>query len=270
MNTKPLLGELLVEKSLVPQSVINQALKLQIGGNRRLGYILVRMGAISDDQLADVLSDQLDIPIIDIASTISTDVRKAIPRFLCKKYGVLPLHKKENNVLAVAMANPSDLEAITDLEHYTGSVIEPHLARHSDIDREIPRRVPLAFKDIITQQVNIMTNRAIACIALACVIALAIYTYNYIDEVKHGTTLTSDEMVLYHHHDLTLAVFKEGGYSLQGRGAFASGLYKAEFTNLRQVDSFISQRERDFSRNQKEWLQWAVEQAGRQRGETVE
>jgi hypothetical protein len=262
MTSKPLLGELLVKNNLVPQETVDQALRLQVSGGRRLGHILVRMKVISDDQLAEILADQLEIPITNIGENYSADVKKTLPRYLCKQYGVIPLRFKENNVLEMAMANPSDNEAINDLEHYTGNVIEPCLARHSDIDNEIPRRIPLGMKDIFSPQANVMMTRAVSAIALICAISIGTYTYNYIKKTHEGTISVTGDITLYHNHDLTLAVDKKGRYFLQGHGAFADGLYKAEFTDLRYLEMFVNQRKNDFSGKQQSWLEWAIETAG--------
>lgn len=263
MTTKPLLGELLVNGNLVSQETVDQALRLQIGGNRRLGHILVRMKAITDDQLAEILANQLDIEITEVQKNFSPEVRKTIPRYLCNQYGVLPLRFKPNNILEVAMANPSDQEAINDLEHYTGRVVEPRLARHSDLDREIPKRIPLGVKDFFSPKINTMTNRVVATIALVCVVSLGVYTFDYIKKVNEGTVSVTSDIILYHNYDLTVAVDKKGSYSLQGHGAFADGLYKVEFTNIKNLEAFIQKRERDFSGKQKDWLGWAMQQAGR-------
>jgi hypothetical protein len=269
MTGKPLLGELLVNQKLVPQETVDQALRVQVGGNRRLGHILVRMKVITDDQLVDVLSTQLDIPVNDISSNFSPDTKKILPRYLCRQYGVMPLSFKSNNVLELAMANPSDLEAINDLENYTGMVIQPSLARHSEIDKEIPKRIPLGMKDIFSPKVNTMANRIVASIALVCVVGLGVYTYDYIRKVHEGTVSVTADYILFHNHDLTVAVGNKGGYSLQGHGAFADGLYKAEFSDVKNLEAFIQKRDNDFSDSQKKWLQWALQEVGKNKAKQV-
>lgn len=269
MTNKPLLGELLINNNLVTQEIIDQALRLQIGGNRRLGHILVRMKAITDDQLAETLGNQLGIAPKEVQKSFSPEVRKVLPRYLCNQYGVLPLRFKPNNVLEVAMANPSDQEAINDIEHYTGRVVEPCLARHSDIDREIPKCIPLGVKDFFSPKVNTMANRVIATIALVCVVGLGVYTFDYIKKVHEGTVSVAGDLILYHNHDLTVAVNTKGGFSLQGHGAFADGLYKAEFADIHNLEMFIQQRDKDFSGAQKDWLKWALTQAGRGKAKQV-
>ncbi|WP_136807947.1 hypothetical protein [Desulfosediminicola flagellatus] len=261
MTSKPLLGELLVQKNMVSQETVNQALKLQVGGLRRLGHILVRMKAITDDQLAEILASQLDVPITQISEAYSEEVKKTLPRYLCRQYGVMPLRFKANNVLEIAMANPSDHEAISDLEHYTGTVIAPCLARHSDIENEIPRRIPFGIRDIFSPQANTLLTRAIASFALICAVSVGLYTLNYVKEARDGTISVSADMTLYHNHDLTLAVDNKGTYSLQGHGAFADGLYKAEFSDIQYLEKFVNQRQNDFSDKQHKWLKWAIQTA---------
>ena len=57
------IGELLIERGLIQQDDIKKALQLQQSVGGRVGAGLVRMGAISEDALLDVLSAQLDIPV---------------------------------------------------------------------------------------------------------------------------------------------------------------------------------------------------------------
>ena len=58
------IGELLLEKSLVQPDDIEKVLTLQQSVNGRLGSLLIRLGAISEDALLPVLSDQLGVPIV--------------------------------------------------------------------------------------------------------------------------------------------------------------------------------------------------------------
>jgi hypothetical protein len=264
MSDKPRkhrLGELLVQQNLVSQETVDTALRVQVGGNRRLGYILVRMKAITTDQLAETLAQQLDTPIIIIADKFSPEVKKAVPRYLCRQYGILPLAFKQNNILEVAMSDPSDGDAISDLEHYTGKVIEPFLARHSDIDREIGRRVQLSMKDFFTPQTNIWATRTVAVLALILVFGLGFFTYDYIQQNRYGTVSTTDTHVLYKNHDLILGVDNIGKISLLGHGAFAKGYYSVSFDNPDTLNAFAKSREKDFSEKQRNWLKWAIGQA---------
>lgn len=259
-SNTPRLGELLVQQNLVSLETVDTALRLQVGGNRRLGYILVRMKEITADQLAETLAHQLNIPIINIDEIFSPEVKNTVPRYLCRQYSILPLALKANNILQVAMSDPSDGDAISDLEHYTGKAVEPFLARHSDIDKEIGKRITLSAKDFLTPQTNIWVTRTIAALALILVLGLGFTTYDYIHKSHYGTISTSDTHVLYKNHDLILGVDKTGTISLLGHGAFAMGYYSVSFDDPETLKTFIKSKEKDLSEAQRNWLDWAIEQ----------
>jgi len=217
------------------------------------------MKEITADQLAETLAQQLNIPIISIDEKFSPEVKKTMPRYLCRRYSVLPLALKENNILAVAMSDPSDGDAISDLEHYTGKVVEPFLARHSEIDREVSHRIPLSLQDIFTPQTNIWVNRTIATLALFLVFGVGYTTYDYIQTNKYGTISTSDTHILYKNHDLIVGVDSAGKIALLGHGAFATGYYSVSFDNKETFKAFITSRDKDFSEKQRNWLTWAID-----------
>ena len=258
MATKIRLGELLVQQDIVSQEIINDALRVQVGGNRRLGHILIQMGALSDDQLANTLSQQLDIPLIDIDEVFTTNVKHLLPRYLCTKYSALPLALQTNNVMLTAMANPSDQEAIKDIEHYTGKVVEPCLARQSDVVRAIPKKVPYSIQDIFNPQNSIRLNRTIATIALALVVILGVSTYNYMQTAKYGTVSELDSSTLYEHHDLMVGFDNSGKITFLGHSAFSDGYYSVSFYDLHTLKAFIQSRKDDFSAEQAKWLKWVL------------
>lgn len=58
-----LLGELLVSRGAVQRAELERALELQQSLGGRLGSLLIRIGALSEDQLLDALCEQLDLPL---------------------------------------------------------------------------------------------------------------------------------------------------------------------------------------------------------------
>lgn len=261
MTNRQRLGELLIQQQLVSQETIDQALRVQVGGNRRLGHILVGMKVISDDQLAETLASQLNISLCNIDDKFSAAVQKTLPRYLCRQYSVLPLTKKDNNILEVAMANPADEEAKNDIQHYTGMVVEPLLARYSDIDREIARRIPLGLSDVFSPRMNTKFTRVGISVCLILVMLLGGFTYKYIHESTYGTVSITADSTLYKNLDLMLGVDKQGTINLLGRGVFAEGYYAVAFTDPSMLRTFVAGREKDLSDKQKIWLDWAITQA---------
>ncbi len=61
---RPRLGELLVERGLIRPADVANALSLQAQNGGLIGLNLVRLGALSEAQLLDVLSEQLNLPIL--------------------------------------------------------------------------------------------------------------------------------------------------------------------------------------------------------------
>ncbi|KAF1699359.1 type II secretion system protein [Pseudoxanthomonas jiangsuensis] len=59
----PLLGELLLERGAIRPADLERALELQRGVGGRIGSLLIRIGALSEDQLIDALSVQLGLPV---------------------------------------------------------------------------------------------------------------------------------------------------------------------------------------------------------------
>ena len=58
---KVLLGEMLCARGLVSSEDVEKALKIQSSVGGRLGTLLVRIGAVSEDQLLQVLAEQLQV-----------------------------------------------------------------------------------------------------------------------------------------------------------------------------------------------------------------
>ncbi|MCK5230156.1 MAG: hypothetical protein KAR13_07820, partial [Desulfobulbaceae bacterium] len=218
MAFKQRLGEILVNKGLVTPSEVDQALRLQVGGNRRVGYLLIQMGFITGDQLLEALSDQLDVPIITIKDQFSPAVKKILPRYLCRKYSVLPLTLEKNKVLNLAMLNPLDDQAIADVEAFSGMAVKPVLARKTDISKSIGEYVPLSAKDIFNPQMYGRAAKIISSIALLLLLVVGYFMYQNIKTEKFGTVSRVDNSTIFKNHDLMVGVDQSGKVSLLGHG----------------------------------------------------
>jgi general secretion pathway protein E/type IV pilus assembly protein PilB len=64
---------------------------------------------------------------------IEDEVISIIPRHIAKKYRVIPIFKSENKV-AIAIADPSDINTIDSLTHLLGAEIDPKVASEQDIE----------------------------------------------------------------------------------------------------------------------------------------
>jgi len=126
-------GELLIEAELITRDQLQYALELQGGNGTKLGDILVKEGLVSPQDLASVLSLQLNIPFVELKRyLIQPEALKLVPETLARKYTVLPLTIEEDGLLMV-MADPENLQAIEDLQARTRMRIKPALSTLSEI-----------------------------------------------------------------------------------------------------------------------------------------
>jgi hypothetical protein len=258
MTTKKRLGDLLTEANLISKSDLDKALRLQVGGNRRLGYLLIKMGLISEEQLHEVLSQQLDLPIVNIENELSNQIKKVLPRYLCLKYSVIPLQYEENNTLRIAMVDPSDAEAVSDIEKYTGKLLRPVLASKSNIAAGIRSHIPWSLKDLFNSQTATKMTAVIAGVALILVVVIANQFYQDRMKSKYGNITRTPQSITYENLELILGFDNEEKITLLGRGAHSSGYYSVTFDDTDSLQAFVESKKDGFSSRQIEWLNWAI------------
>lgn len=126
-------GELLIEKGLITQQQLDQALNAQSTSPRKIGDVLVEFGFVSEKQVLDVLSKQYNLPFVDLADTaLQPEAAALINVNLAKKYMLLPI-RREDYSLVVAMADPLDFYAIDDVRTVTGLTVKPVIALKGQI-----------------------------------------------------------------------------------------------------------------------------------------
>jgi hypothetical protein len=260
MDSKKRLGDMLVEAGYLSATNLDKALKLQVGSNRRLGYLLIKMGLLTEKQLHSILAGQLGLPMADLSVPIQPEVKQLLPRYLCTKYGVLPLRLDEHNTLALAMVDPSDSESVNDIEKYTGKVIQPMLAVHSDIERSIRNQIPWSFKDLFNAQTS---SRITAGLALFSLLLILILGAMYIQDKRrslYGSVITKNDTTRYENLELILGFNNDHTVSLVGHGAHSPGYYSITFDNLAALEQFLDRRRADLSSRQWDWVEWVIAQ----------
>ena len=258
MAEKKRLGDLLLAAGVIRQEDLDKALAIQAGSDRRLGYLLINMDIISEKELQSVLSEQLGIPIVDVYSAFNAEVKKLIPRYLCRKYNIIPLGLADHNLLTIAMVDPSDHEAVSTLEQFTGKVLQPCLAAHSEIDSAIARYIPWSPRDLFNRQNARKLTGAAVILALALTILTVVQYNSDRAKARFGTKQVTETAVLYQHHDLMLTFERSGKITLSGHGAHARGSYSITFNSLASLKRFIRNKRNDFSLEQQKWINWVL------------
>jgi len=112
IGTRKQIGEILKELGLVTDKQIKEALERQGRGGRRLGELLVAMGACTEVDVTKALAMQFDMEYVELdIGTINPQVMEMMPEEMMREYQILPL-AYEDGRLKVAITDPLDLESV--------------------------------------------------------------------------------------------------------------------------------------------------------------
>ncbi len=134
---KAKLGQLLLKANLLSDAQLKKAIDMQkvLGG--KLGSIIVKLGFISDDDLTKFLAKQERLPIADLSSlVIPVELVRKVPKEVIEKHQIVPIHFK-NGVLTLAMSDPTDFEAIEEVQFIANCRIEVAMASRAHLTRVI-------------------------------------------------------------------------------------------------------------------------------------
>lgn len=128
------LGDILVEAELISRKTLERALERQKGEKKRLGAVLEEMGVITEEELAEALAKQFNFKTIKnfINHSFSQELLDLLPSDFAMKKLVFPL-KQKDNMLAVAITDPFDVETMEMLSRMTGFQIIPVISTRKEI-----------------------------------------------------------------------------------------------------------------------------------------
>ncbi|MGO8992035.1 MAG: type IV-A pilus assembly ATPase PilB [Polyangiaceae bacterium] len=127
------LGELLVREKLISLAQLRAAQDEQQKSGANLGYTLAKLGYISDTEITNFLSQQYRVPTVNLEEyEIDAEILKLVSKDQCEKHRVVPVSRAGSSLI-VAMADPTNLNAIDDLKFLTGYNIEPVIASEQAI-----------------------------------------------------------------------------------------------------------------------------------------
>ncbi len=119
------LGDLFVREGLITEQQLKEGLAEARASGHRIGYALVHLGFVQEEELTRMLARQYRVPAVDLDKvTVDPKILKLIPADVAMKHLVLPL-RRVGRTLTVAMTNPTDFSAIDDLKFITKLDIEP-------------------------------------------------------------------------------------------------------------------------------------------------
>src|SRR5881409_2285956 len=136
------IGELLLKEKLITAEQLQQALGQQKSNGGKLGYNLVKMGFVKDDQITALLSKQYGVPSINLAQfKIDPTIVKLVPTETARTYQIIPL-SRSGSTLTIAMTDPTNVFAMDDIKFMTGYTVEPVVASEIAITDAVEKYYP--------------------------------------------------------------------------------------------------------------------------------
>ena len=133
------IGEFLLEDSRITQEQLQNALEVQKNEPGKLGSILIRLGYVTEEDIAQALSKQFGYPSINLSKfDIDEKVLELIKPEMARKHIVMPVHRI-GSILTLAMADPSNLFVQEEIRFSTNLRIQAVIAPESSIIESIDK-----------------------------------------------------------------------------------------------------------------------------------
>ncbi len=145
------LGSILLREGLISRDQLDGALQDSHANGTRLGYSLIKLGFIQEEDLTRMLSRQYRVPAVDINRvTVDQKLLKLVPDEIAHRHLVLPL-RRVGRTLTLAMANPADASALDQLRFVTRHDIEPVVVGEFTLKKQIDKYYGVPDDDALAE-----------------------------------------------------------------------------------------------------------------------
>ncbi|MEQ1833806.1 MAG: type IV-A pilus assembly ATPase PilB [Candidatus Eisenbacteria bacterium] len=133
------LSQKLLQAHIVDEAALTKAALQQKTAGGTLTGNLVKIGAITEDQLLEFLAKLFGCASIDLKNfEPDPALTRLLPGDVATKFMALPV-SKSGRKLVVAMANPSNIFALDDIKFITGYDVEPRVGSEAAIKKALDR-----------------------------------------------------------------------------------------------------------------------------------
>ena len=131
------LGDLLIEHKVISEAQLGIALAEQKKTGRKLGHTLIENGFIDEEGLLQFLSQQLDLPFIDLVQyQFKPDTIRLLPEIHARRFRAIALEETPTDLL-VGMADPTNILAFDELSRMLNRPLRLAVVRETDLLRTI-------------------------------------------------------------------------------------------------------------------------------------
>lgn len=150
------LKKILTEAGIVSEADFESAIAASEDTGKSIEDILVFRGLLTSNVYSKLIAEHFKVPYIDPKSVeIASEVLDLIPQNLAKTYKVVPVEKREGNVLVIATDDPSNIESQEFVKRLTGMNVLVCYASPEDL-----RRLLSLYKRDFTKEFNEIVKNA--------------------------------------------------------------------------------------------------------------
>jgi type IV pilus assembly protein PilB len=133
------LSQVLLKNNIINETQLGAALERQKETGTSLGRVLLEMGLVKENQLAEVIAHELGMEYIDLLEyKINIQATNSLEESTARRYSCIPVDFDDGK-LVVAMADPTNIYALDDIRLNTGYELKPVVSAREDILSAIQR-----------------------------------------------------------------------------------------------------------------------------------
>jgi hypothetical protein len=139
-----MLGEILIDASYITPNQLEYALEIQHENRKkRLGQILVELKYVTPNDICIAVASQFHLPWVDLSNVeIPRELASVLPEKVMREYGVIPIERKENDILVVATSQPQYSDIWLEVRKSTIMKVELVVAYEGYIEAAIDYHFP--------------------------------------------------------------------------------------------------------------------------------
>ena len=129
------LGELLIDRKVLSRDILEELLEREAAEGVPLSKLLLADGVVGEKDLVAAVATQVGIPFIDFDHVaVNPTLDRLVPAELARRHLAVAVDLEGADLL-VAMVDPSDRDAVTELEQATSWTIKPAIAVRAELRR---------------------------------------------------------------------------------------------------------------------------------------
>ena len=133
------IGEVLLERGVITAKELEKAVTHQKEHGGLMGQVLIQLGFVTEEEIALALTAQYGFPYLPLDNyEIDGGLTAIIPEATARQYCLIPVDRI-GNALTLAMADPSNIQAIETIELLTKCVVQTFVSTPSDILKAIDK-----------------------------------------------------------------------------------------------------------------------------------